>query len=145
VAAGRHSIEDHSQQRHELCDQVMKGERGSAVAAFVLVSPLVIMLCLGALQVVLAALIRTSATGVALEAARVGATWDGTAAAAVAHAHDLLDGQMSRDAVRSVTAGVVQRDGLGAMQVRIILRPMLIGPVPVTEVEAVAHVVREQQ
>jgi hypothetical protein len=144
VVAGGHTAEEHSEQRDELCHQVMKDERGSAVAAFVLVSPLVVMLCLGAMQIVLASLIRTTVTGVALEAARVGATWDGTPAAAVAHADDLLDGH-AKAAVQSITARFVQQEGLAAMQVRIVLKPLLVGPVPVTEVEAVAHAVREQQ
>jgi hypothetical protein len=123
----------------------MKDERGSAVAAFVLVSPLVVMLCLGALQIVLMALIRTSVTGVALEAARSGATWDGSALAATSRARELLDGQISPTAIRSVSARSVEREGLDTMEVRITVRPMLIGPVPMREFEAVAHAVREKQ
>jgi hypothetical protein len=123
----------------------MRSERGSAVAAFVLVSPLLVLVCLGALQVVMLTVIRMSATAVALESARVGATWDGGRADAVNHARSALGGLVNERMVRSVTARNAVAQGQPVMEVRITMRVPIIGPWPARDMSVMARALEERR
>lgn len=122
----------------------MKSDRGSAVAAFVLVSPLVVMLGLAALQIITVTLIRNNATSIAFEAARHGAAWDSSVQDAEARARQLMSDQLSAAVRPRVAARELRVGNLGAVEVRITLSPRAVGPLPTDDITVSAVVVDEK-
>lgn len=118
-------------------------DRGSAVVGFTLVAPLVLLLLLGSLQVMFAALIRANLTGVALESARVAAALDGSQALAEEHADSMLRGVRAGGHVDDINIEYVTISGIPSVRVAITSSPGLVGPIPVPQMQIVVSVVRE--
>lgn len=118
-------------------------DRGSAVVGFTLVAPLVLVLLLGALQVMFAALVRSNLTGIALESARVAAALDGSQSMAHHHADNLLRGVRAGRHVQDIDIDYVTVSGVPSVRVVITASPTLVGPIPTSQMQIVVSVVRE--
>lgn len=118
-------------------------DRGSAVVGFTLVAPLVLVLLLGALQVLFAALVRSNLTGIALESARVAAALDGSQSMAHDHADNLLSGVRAGGHVQDIDIDYVTVSGVPSVRVVITASPTLVGPIPTPQMQIVVSVVRE--
>lgn len=118
-------------------------DRGSTVVGFTLVAPLVLLLLLGVLQVMFAALLRGNLTNVAMESARAAAAWDGSTQEAYTHADRLLAGVRAAGHVDQIDITYVTIRGIPSVRVAIAATPALIGPIPTPELNVVVTVVRE--
>lgn len=110
-----------------------------------MVSPLLVLLALAAVQMVMVGMVRMSVTTIALESARVGAAWDAGPADAENHARALLQDQLSDGTVKELKAQQVQVRGTQTMEVRIVINPMSIGPLPSNELAITAHAIEDSQ
>lgn len=110
-----------------------------------MVSPLLVLLALAAVQMVMVSMVRMTVTTIALESARVGAAWDAGPAEAELHAQALLQHQLSDGTVKELKAQQTQVRGTQTMEVRIVINPMSIGPLPANELTITAHAVEESQ
>lgn len=110
-----------------------------------MVSPLLVLLALAAVQIILVALVRMSVSTIALESARVGAAWDADVSDAEDHARALLRDQLRAGTVKALQAQHVQVRGMRMMQVHIVINPMAIGPLPANELSISAHAIEESQ
>lgn len=110
-----------------------------------MVTPLLVLLALAALQMVLVGMVRMAVTTIALESARVGAAWDADFRDAQDHAEQLLNGQLRQGTISHLSAREVQIQGVRTMEVRVVISPMTIGPLPTNELTITAHAVEESQ
>ena len=115
------------------------------MTAFVMVSPLLVLLALAALQIVLVSMVRMTVTTIALESARVGAAWDAGPSDAELHAGQLLAEEVSDGTVKQIDARQISMNGTITMQVRIVMNPMSVGPLPSNELTITAHAIEESQ
>lgn len=118
-------------------------DRGSAVVGFTLVAPLVLVLLLGALQVMFAALLRGNLTGIALESARAAAALDGSIDAGHNHADHLIRGVRAGGHVDTIDIEYVTVQAIPSVRVTITATPALVGPIPTPRMNVVVTVVRE--
>ena len=95
------------------------GEEGSAVAEFVLVAALVLVLFLGVVQVAFAMHVRALAVDAAAEGARVAARADRDLAAGERRTRDLLGASLSGRYARDVVARSATLDGLPVVEVTV--------------------------
>lgn len=98
---------------------VQRSERGSAVADFVLVSILVVMLFLATFQLGLALHTRNTLISCASEGARLGARADATPALGVTRAKALIRASLSPAYAESVSQRVTVVDGVEVVEVRV--------------------------
>ena len=94
-------------------------DRGSAIVEFVLVTPLLVVLALGVLQVVMTLHVRSVLTAAAAEGARAASLAGADPRAAVVRVHGLLDGSLAGTVLRDVSARAESRSGLALMVVRV--------------------------
>jgi TadE-like protein len=99
-----------SSQRH-------RGEQGSAVVDFVLVSVLVVALFLGVVQLGMYLYVRNTLTAAASDGARLAATVDRTPDDGVARTEEMLHGMIGGGLVESVDASETEIDGQPAIEV----------------------------
>ncbi|MFI2104112.1 TadE family protein [Isoptericola sp. NPDC019693] len=107
------------------------GERGSAVAEFVMVSALVLALFLAVVQVALAMHVRALAIDAAAEGARVAARADRDLSSGVARTKDLLGASLGDRYTDDVSVRQTVQDGLDVVEVTVrVPLPVvgLIGP-----------------
>ena len=98
---------------------VRRAERGSAVADFVLVSILVLMLFLATFQLGLALHTRNTLISCASEGARLGARADAGPGMGVARAKALISASLSPAYAQAVTQRVTVVDGVHVVEVRV--------------------------
>lgn len=104
------------------------GDRGAATVEFALVSTLVVLLFLAAVQVGYALHVRNTATAHVIEGARVGARADNTPADGVARATELLATTLPGRYGTSVTGRAATVGGVGVVQVSANLPLPVVGP-----------------
>lgn len=95
------------------------GERGSAVAEFVMVSVLVLALFLGVVQVAFALHVRALAIDAAAEGARLAARADRSPDDGVARTRELLAASLTASYADDVAATTTQRAGLRVIEVTV--------------------------
>lgn len=103
-------------------------DRGAATVEFALVSSLVVLLFLAAVQVGYALHVRNTATAHVIEGARVGARADNTPADGVARATELLATTLPGRYGTSVTGGTAIVGGVQVVRVSADLPLPVIGP-----------------
>lgn len=119
-------------------------ERGNATVEFALVTPLLLALALGVLQLALVLHVRTTLTAAAAEGARAAALAGNDPSAGEHRTRALLAGNIAGDVVESVT---VQRQRHGSallLAVRIDARLPLLGMLGPTGMVVEGHAVQEQ-
>ncbi|MEU8224051.1 TadE family protein [Kribbella sp. NPDC048915] len=97
----------------------VRGERGSAVVDFVLVSTLLVPLFLGILQVGLFLYVRNTVTAAASEGAHYAAVLNRGPADGAARTRDLIDGVVADGLVDSVTADATTVAGQPGVEVTV--------------------------
>jgi Flp pilus assembly protein TadG len=121
-------------------------ERGSAVAEFVMVSALVVVLFLGTFQVGLALHVRNVLISCASEGARVGARLGSDPALGVDRTEQLIGTALSGRFAEDVTATVGEVDGVEVVIVRVRAPLPVFGPLgPDDGFDVVAHAFMEDQ
>ena len=105
-----------------------RGEAGSAVVDFVLVSMLVSVLFLAVFQVGLALYIRNTLISCASEGARFGARADADPAQGATRTRELITSSLSPRFARDVTAEVVDAGGVQVVSVHVRAPLPVLGP-----------------
>lgn len=123
--------------------RLVNDDRGSAVVEFVLVTPLVLLVALGVLQVALFLHVRTTLTAAAAEGARVAALHGSSLAAGERRVQAVLDGSMSAGTVNSVRARRSVVDGLQIAAVTVEARMPLLGLLGPSGLRVTGHAVVE--
>lgn len=95
------------------------GERGSAVAEFVMVSVLVLALFLGVVQVAFALHVRSLTIDAAAEGARLAARADRSPEDGIARTRELIADSLSASYADDVVATTTQRAGLPVVEVTV--------------------------
>jgi hypothetical protein len=121
----------------------IRGDGGSAVVEFVLVTPLLVVLAVAVLQIVLALHVRATLTSAAAEGARAAALAGADPVAGVRRARVLLDASVAGSVVRDVLAGPSVVDGVPVMSVRIESVLPLVGLLGPELLVVEGHAVRE--
>ena len=103
------------------------GDRGAAVADFVLVSVLVLVLFLAVVQLGLALFTRNVLISCAAEGARYGARADSTPGQGVARTQALISTSLSPSYARRVTARVRVEGGVRVVEVRVVAPLPVVG------------------
>lgn len=103
------------------------GDRGSAVADFVLVGSLLSLLFVALLQVGLTLYVRNTLISCASEGARLGARADADPAQGVARTRALIGSTLSSRFAEHVTAQVVTAGGVRVLSVRVMAPLPVIG------------------
>ena len=119
-------------------------ETGSAVVEFALVTPPLLMLALGVIQLVLALHVRATLTSAAAEGARAAALAGADPLAGVARTRALLEQSVAGAAVDEVSARRTVVDGLPVMAVRIEARLPLAGLLGPAILSVEGHALREE-
>ncbi|KGN34841.1 pilus biosynthesis protein TadE [Knoellia sinensis KCTC 19936] len=98
---------------------VRRGERGSAVAEFVMVSGLVVFLFMAVLQLGLVLHIRNTLISCASEGARLGARADAEPGMGAVRARELITASLADDYAEHVTVGTGLVGGVQVVEVRV--------------------------
>ena len=106
----------------------IRGEAGSAVVDFVMVSALVSMLCMAVFQVGLALYVRNTLISCASEGARFGARADAQPTLGAARARELIDAALSARFARDVTVEVTDSGGVRVLAVHVRAPLPVLGP-----------------
>lgn len=104
-----------------------RSDRGSAVVEFVLVSPLVLLLLLGIVQLGLAMHVRSTLTSAAAEGARVAALAGADPLAGIARTQSLVEETLADSVVRDITAQEASLGEIDVMVVRVDATLPLVG------------------
>jgi Flp pilus assembly protein TadG len=122
-----------------------RGQRGAAVADFVLVLVILVPVFLGVLQVALVLLVRNTLTAAASEGARYAATLDRGPADGAARTRRQIEGALAGRYARGVTAREVTIDGGPAVEVTVhVVVPALGIGGPAVSLDVSGHAVEEQ-
>lgn len=105
-----------------------RGEAGSAVVDFVLVSVLVSVLFLAVFQVGLALYVRNTLISCASEGARLGARADAEPGDGAARTRELIDASLSARFAQDVSVEVVDAGGVQVLSVRVRAPLPVLGP-----------------
>lgn len=97
-----------------------RGQDGSAVVDFVLVSVVLVPLFLGIMQVALVLHVRNTLTSAASEGARYAATFDRPLAAGVARTREQIEGAVAGRFAQDVTASEAVLDGMPVVRVDVV-------------------------
>lgn len=130
--------------RFRLRKSWLLADEGSAVAEFALVTPLVLALTLGLLQVTFALHMRTTLTDAAAQGARSAALADGSLEVGEARTWELVRGSLPVSQVHDVSASFDARDGVGVAQVVITADVPVIGAFGPIEMQVVGRAVLER-
>jgi hypothetical protein len=104
-----------------------RGDEGSAVVDFVLVSVLVLVLFLGVIQVLLVLHVRATVIDSAAEGARLAGRADRGPADGVERTRALIDAAVSDRFARDVSAREIDRDGLRVVEVTVTFPLPVVG------------------
>lgn len=105
-----------------------RGDRGSAVAEFAMVSVLVVMLFMAAFQLGFALHVRNTLIAHAAEGARYGARADSSPGQGAARTRQLIDTSLSHRFARNVTASRSVEGGVEIVRVRVVAPMPVFGP-----------------
>ena len=97
----------------------LRGERGSAVAEFVMVSALVVFLFMAVFQLGLVLHIRNTLISCASEGARLGARADAEPGMGAARARELITASLADNYAEDVTVGTGTVGGVQVVEVRV--------------------------
>lgn len=122
----------------------LRGDRGSAVVEFALVTPLLVLIALGVLQVTLALHVRSTLTAAAAEGARAGALAGAGLGLAESRTRDVLADALGGDAAEDIVATRARLDGVDVVRVRVTARLPLLGTLGPTALTVEGHAIREQ-
>lgn len=122
----------------------LRSDRGSAVVEFALVSPLVLVVALGVLQVALALHVRSTLTAAAAEGARAGALAHAGAGVAERRAREVIDDALGAQAADEVSASVTRIDGVPVVRVAVTGRLPLVGMLGPSVMSVEGHAMAEQ-
>ena len=122
----------------------LRGDRGSAVVEFALVTPLLLLVALGVLQVTLALHVRSTLTAAAAEGARAGALAGAGLRVAESRTRDVLADALGGDAAEDVVATRARLDGVDVIRVRVTARLPLLGTLGPTALTVEGHAIGEQ-
>ena len=124
--------------------RLREGDRGNATVEFALVTPILLALALGVLQLALVLHVRTTLTAAAAEGARAAALAGADLSAGERRARALLDGNIAEGVVESVVVQRERRDAALLVAVRIDARLPLLGMLGPTAMVVEGHAVQEQ-
>ena len=124
--------------------RLRREDRGSAVVEFALVTPLLLLVALGVLQVTLALHVRATLTAAAAEGARAGALADSGLRVAESRTQEILSGALGGDAAQDVVASRARIDGVDVIRVSITARLPLIGTLGPTALRVEGHAIEER-
>jgi len=120
-------------------------QRGSAVVDFVLVLLVLVPLVLGILQVGLVLYVRNTLTSAASEGARYAATLGHSEADGIARTRSQLEGVVSEEYARDITATATTIQGAPAVEVTVHARVPALGLWgPAVSLTASGHAIREE-
>lgn len=122
----------------------LRGDRGSAVVEFALVTPLLLLVALAVLQVILAVHVRSTLTAAAAEGARAGALAEGGLGLAEARTRDVLADALGGGAAERVEASRGRIDGVPVVRVRVTARLPLVGTLGPTALTVEGHAIQER-
>ena len=122
----------------------LRDDRGSVIAEFALLAPLVLAITLGVLQVMFALHVRTTLTDAAAQGARTAALADGSLAVGEARTWDLVQGSLPASQVHNVEASFTTADGLPVAQVVITADVPVIGTFGPATMNVVGRAVLER-
>lgn len=121
----------------------LRGERGSAVAGFALVMPLLLAVALAVLQLLLTVHVRTTLTAAAAEGARAQARSGAPAGAGEVRARALADRSLAAGLVESVTTRRERAEGVPVTAVEIVASLPLLGILAPLRMTVVGHALTE--
>ena len=120
-------------------------DRGSAVAEFVMVSALTLMLAFAVFQLAFALHIRVTLIDCAGEGARAAAALGADTQTGVERTRSLISSAVNADYAQDVTASVVERDGLQLVAVTVKAPLPLLGYLrPSENIEVTGHAIIEE-
>lgn len=119
------------------------GARGSATVEFALVTPLLLLVMLGVLQVALALHVRSTAIAAAAEGARLASMLGSDPEFGAERTRQVLRENIAGTGVRAVTAERGVHDGLQVLTVEVVMDLPLIGLLGPTEMRVRAHALDE--
>lgn len=119
-------------------------DRGSAVVEFALVTPLLLLVALGVLQVTLALHVRSTLTAAAAEGARAGALSGSGLRVAESRTRDVLAQALGGDAAQRIEASRARHAGVGVIRVRVTARLPLLGTLGPTALTVEGHAMEER-
>lgn len=118
-------------------------DRGSAVAGFALVAPLLVALALAVVQTALVMHVRTTITSAAMEGARAAATVGSSAAVGEERTRMLLARTLAAGLVESVAVRAESQGGTRLVAVEVDARLPLLGLLGPTDMTIVGHALQE--
>lgn len=121
----------------------MRCDEGNAVVEFALVTPLLIVLLLGVLQIALALHVRATLTAAAAEGARVAALSGSSLDAGTARTRAVLATSLAGGALAGVTAQRTTQSGVHVVEVNVSGTLPLIGMLGPTSLQVSGHAVEE--
>lgn len=125
--------------------EITRSDRGSAVAEFVMVSALTLMLAFAVFQLAFALHIRVTLIDCAGEGARAAAALGADTQTGTERASSLITSALNADYAQNVTTSVVERDGLQLVAVTVKAPLPLLGYFGPSEVvEVTGHAVIEE-
>lgn len=123
-----------------------RADRGSAVAEFAMVGPLVIVLFLAAFQVGFSLFVRNTLVADAAEGARFGARYDSSPAAGAQRTRELIGASVSPRYARNVSAREELRNGIAVIVIEVAAPLPVVGPFgPSQSLTVTAHAYKEKQ
>jgi Flp pilus assembly protein TadG len=120
-----------------------RGDAGSAVVEFALVTPLLLVLLLGVLQIALAMHVRATLTAAAAEGARVAALSGSSLIRGEQRTRDVLTESLAGGGVAGVSASRERLAGVTVVEVKVTASLPLIGLLGPTSLQVTGHAVQE--
>lgn len=120
-----------------------RGDTGSAVVEFALVTPLLLVLLLGVLQIALAMHVRATLTAAAAEGARVAALSGSSLSRGEQRTRDVLADSLTGGRVGGVSASRERLAGVEVVAITVTASLPLIGLLGPTSLQVTGHAVQE--
>jgi Flp pilus assembly protein TadG len=120
-----------------------RSDEGSAVVEFALVTPLLLVLLLGVLQIALAMHVRATLTAAAAEGARVAALSGSSLIRGEQRTRDVLTDSLAGGGVAGVSASRQRVDGVEVVAVTVAASLPLFGLLGPTSLQVTGHAVQE--
>ena len=120
-----------------------RGDTGSAVVEFALVTPLLLVLLLGVLQIALAMHVRATLTAAAAEGARVAALSGSSLSRGEQRTRDVLADSLAGGRVAGVSASRERLAGVEVVAITVTASLPLIGLLGPTSLQVTGHAVQE--
>ena len=121
----------------------LDNDRGGALAEFVLVLPMVLLVGFAVFQLAFTLFVRATITSAAAEGARVAALSGSSTTAGTERTRKILDQTIAAGVVQRITTQCDVTNGLATMTVNVDARLPLVGLLGPTQMRLVGHAVRE--